>query len=114
MALETRGKDPSQSWMPYLGEIIEIPLDGSEKVRRFCHHRARTPNGKGHVYEFQPELKINRQGTKIFFHSEFGDPDAKFNKAIYMFDIAPRNESGNNDIIAPSPPKGLKVVEGED
>ena len=46
VAFTDRNYDPQEMWMPYWGEIIQIPLDGSGNVRRLAHHRSRRVKGR--------------------------------------------------------------------
>ncbi len=82
-ALETRGQDPTVRWWPYWGEIIEIPTDGSQRIRRLAHHRSRTLDGSGHRFKYQPDLWVNRQGDKIIFKSNYGTEYSD----LYIFDL---------------------------
>jgi hypothetical protein len=75
--------DPEKEWYPYHGEIIEVPTDGSQQVRRLVHHRSRPVQGVSQKGT-QPDFCINRQGTKIIFKSNFGGPRTD----LYMFDVS--------------------------
>jgi hypothetical protein len=103
MAYMTRSEKPDEMWYPYWGEILEVPTDGSGAIRRLLHHRTREVTGKTDKY-IQPDLVVNRQGTKIIYRSVYlsriGD--------IYMFDVGDRNNSGG-DTTPPGPPTGLRT-----
>ncbi len=74
-------------WYPFWGEIIEVPTDGSQAVRRLLHHRA-WKNGDEIDKYYQPDINVNRQGTKMMYRSNYinqiGD--------LYFFDIGERND----------------------
>lgn len=80
-----RGFDPTETWFPYYGEIIEIPTDGSEQIRRLLHHRSRELEGMSQKAT-QPDFCVNRQGDVIFFKSNQGQTKTD----LYMFQVPPR------------------------
>lgn len=100
----SRSDDPNSLWATFWGEIIEIPTDGSGKVRRLVHHRTRKVKGKSEKY-YQPDLVVNRQGTKIIYRSTYNTNFAD----LYMFDIPPRQGDGQweSDNIPPLAPLEL-------
>lgn len=85
VAYAARSADPSSSWQPYWGEILEVPTDGCGKLRRLVHHRTRELPGRSAKFT-QPDFNINHAGTKIIFRSTFANDHAD----LYMFDLAPR------------------------
>jgi len=85
MALSDRGFNPEETWFPYYGEILEIPTDGSQQIRRLVQHRSHDLEGvspKG----TQPDFCINRQGDRIIFESNMGTTKTD----LYMFEVTPR------------------------
>jgi len=87
VAYSARSKDPRSSWQPYWGEIVEVPTDGSGKVRRLVHHRSQDIPGRS-AKASQPDFNVNHAGTKIIFRSTFASTTAD----LYMFDVSPREE----------------------
>ncbi len=102
VALYGRSSDPNKLWAPFWGEIVEIPTDGSGQVRRLVHHRSREISGKSEKY-WQPDLVVNRQGSKIVYRSTYLGPTAD----LYMFDVGRRDEAPVDE-IPPHAPTGLK------
>ncbi len=96
MSLTDRGFDPTETWFPYYGEIIEIPTDGSERIRRLVHHRSHEVAGMSQKAT-QPDFCINRQGDRIFFKSNMG----QMKTDLYMFEITPRDE-GDRALAPPA------------
>ena len=98
----TRSDDPYTEWYPFWGEIIEVPTDGSGKVRRLLHHRSRLVDGRNSKFA-TPDANVSRQGDRIVFRStyntEYGD--------LFMFDIPPREGSTVSDDTPPNPPINL-------
>ena len=94
-AMECDGDTPGNGWERYAGEIIEIPLDGSRKVRRLLHHRARPHNTEPHTWEDQPEPWINHAGDRLFFRSnmcmEQGANGQTYGNDLYFVKIPPRD-----------------------
>jgi len=94
--------NPNTMWEPFWGEILEVPTDGSQRVRRLVHTRSHfVPNMSTKYY--QPDVVVNHQGTRMVFRStyNFGAGD------LYMFDIIPRDGSQQDD-IPPNPPLNLR------
>jgi WD40 repeat protein len=60
---------PGPDWKPYMGEIIKLPLDGSAPTR-LAHHRSSATN-----YVTHPRGTVSRDGRRIVFGSDFGQPD---------------------------------------
>jgi len=100
MALESDGCRPNDGkWSRYMAEIVEVPLDGSLKVRRFLHHRAR-PDDTGreewghHTWADQPELWVNHAGDRLFFRSnmclEPGGYGQRYGHDLFLIKIPPR------------------------
>ena len=85
MALSDRGFDPAETWFPYYGEILEIPVDGSQQIRRLLHHRSHDLEGVM-PKATQPDFCINRQGDRIIFKSNFGSAKTD----LYIFEVTPR------------------------
>jgi len=100
LATESDGMLPNKGWNRYHGEIIEIPLDGSKKVRRLLHHRARPDESKRkwkwghHTWEDQPELWVNHAGDRLFFRSNMclkkGTTGQRYGHDLFMIKIPPR------------------------
>lgn len=106
--LGTRSEDPNQLWFPFWGEIIEIPTDGSGEIRRLAHHRSRKHFGQSEKFS-QPDLVVNRQGTKIVYRSTYGTQYAD----LYHFNVLPREGGGGVvDVIPPLAPIGLDAIPG--
>ena len=100
-AMESDGRQPAdRDWGRYTGEIVEIPFDGSLKVRRLLHHRARPDEAERkwdwghHTWADQPELWINHAGDRLFFRSnmflEKGTTKQKYAHDLFMIKIPPR------------------------
>jgi len=94
VAYEAGNHNPDRKWDKYLGEIVEIPLDGSLRVRRLLHHRARSSINRSHTFADQPELWINHAGNRLFFRSnmalEQGSTKHKYGHDLFMIKIPPR------------------------
>ncbi len=58
----------SSAWAPYVNEILQVKLDGSE-TRRLVHHRSRPFGGDSYVY--QPKVTSSRDGSKLAFTSNY-------------------------------------------
>ena len=84
-----RGFNPTETWFPYYGEILEIPTDGSEDIRRLLHHRSRETAGMSQKAT-QCDFCINRQGDVIFFKSNQDPQFGHLKTDLYMFEVAPR------------------------
>ncbi|MBN1670168.1 MAG: hypothetical protein JXR37_04005 [Kiritimatiellae bacterium] len=101
-AMESDGNRPDGNWDRYSGEIVEVPLDGSLKVRRLLHHRARPDEAKReaawglHTFGDQPELWINHAGDRLFFRSNMflqkGSTKQKYGNDLFLIKIPPREE----------------------
>ncbi|MBN1671742.1 MAG: hypothetical protein JXR37_11945 [Kiritimatiellae bacterium] len=94
LAYEAGNHNPERKWDKYLGEIVEIPLDGSLRVRRLLHHRARSSVNRTHTWADQPELWINHAGDRLFFRSNMalmqGATQEKYGHDLFMIKIPPR------------------------
>lgn len=107
VSYEYRSDNPNVLWSPFWGEIIEVPTDGSQKVRRFVHTRSHKVE-KSHKY-YQPDAMVNRQGTRIIYRSTYNTGIGD----IYMFSIEPRDEDNGggggstSDDTPPNPPTNL-------
>lgn len=102
-AYHNRSDDPNRSWAPFWDEVIEIPTDGSGKVRRFAHHRSHYVPGHSMKY-YQPDAVINRQGTKIVYRSTYNHGVGD----LYMFDVGTRSID-ESDVLAANPPVNLRI-----
>jgi len=58
---------PPTGWLPYMDELLQIKLDGTE-IRRLVQHRSRPLND----YYYQPKLSASRDGTRLVYASNFG------------------------------------------
>ena len=67
IAFEKGSDNPSSSWAPYWGEIVEIPTDGSGAARRLLHHRVKQ-GGKLH----QPDIIVGNNGRTLVYKSGYG------------------------------------------
>ena len=92
-----RSEEPEKVWAPFWDEIIEIPTNGSQKVRRFLHHRSHYVPGKSMKY-YQPDAVINRQGTKIVYRSTYNHGVGD----LYMFDVESRSGEQVDDELSPN------------
>ncbi len=101
VAFYGRSSDPNNLWAPFWGEIVEIPTNGSQQVRRLVHHRSRPQTGKSEKY-WQPDFVVNRQGTRIVYRSTYVGPTAD----LYLFDVGSRTATPT-DTTPPAPPFGL-------
>ncbi len=61
---------PASGWKPYMNEILQVKMDGTE-IRRLAHHRSR-PVDK---YSYTPRVSASRDGSRIVFASNFGLQD---------------------------------------
>lgn len=59
---------PSSGWVPYVNELLQIRLDGSQVVR-LAHHRSRP--FQSNTYNWQPRLSTSRDGSRVVFNSNF-------------------------------------------
>jgi hypothetical protein len=57
----------SAAWKPYMNEILQIRLDGSE-VRRLTHHRSRPFDS----YNYTPRASASHDGSSVIFSINFG------------------------------------------
>jgi hypothetical protein len=94
LALESDNEQPDGKWGKYAGEIVEVPLDGSLRVRRLLHHRCRPSVDEPHTFADQPELWINHAGDRLFFRSNMflapGSTGQKYGHDLFMVKIPPR------------------------
>jgi uncharacterized protein (TIGR03437 family) len=58
---------PPTGWLPYMDELLQIKMDGSE-VRRLAQHRSRPLND----YNYMPKLSASRDGSRFVYGSNFG------------------------------------------
>ena len=75
------------AWTKYMGEFLQVKLDGSE-TRRLAHHRSRASGS----YTWQPKVSVSRDGAKLVFASNYGlvqqlGYPASYTDA-YMIDVA--------------------------
>jgi hypothetical protein len=54
-------------WTPYMNEILQVKLDGTE-VRRLAHHRSRPFD----TYNYTPKASVSRDGRALLFSSNYG------------------------------------------
>lgn len=101
VAFYGRSTDPDKLWAPCWGEIVEIPTNGSQQVRRLVHHRSRPQTGKSEKY-WQPDFVINRQGTRLVYRSTYLGPTAD----LYLLDVGSRAVTPS-DTTPPLAPFGL-------
>jgi hypothetical protein len=111
LAVESKGLDPDIEWIPYLGELLRIPLlsTGTGTVSRLAHHRARTHDGSFHQFADQPEPWINHAGDRLFFRSNMDNYSEKGKNDLYMMELTmslttdQTNENKSKLYIHPSP-----------
>jgi hypothetical protein len=93
-ALESHNRQPDGKWNKHTGEIVEVPLDGSLRVRRLLHHRCRPSVNKSHTFLDQPEVWVNHAGDRLFFRSNMflapGSAGQKYGHDLFMIKIPPR------------------------
>jgi hypothetical protein len=68
--METYDPSDPQSpgeWTPYLNEVLQIRLDGSQ-VRRLLHHRSRPFDS----YWYTPRTSVSRDGRRLIYSSNYG------------------------------------------
>lgn len=103
VSYQNRSDDPDKLWSPFWDEVIEIPTDGSQAVRRLLHHRSHYVPGQSAKY-YQPDAMVNRQGSKLIYRSThntgIGD--------LYMIDINARAVD-TLDTTSPHSPINLQV-----
>jgi hypothetical protein len=100
-----RSEDVDELWSPFWDEIIEVPTDGSQEVRRFLHHYSHYVSGKSMKY-YQPDPMVNRQGTKLIYRSTYNNDIGD----LYMFDVGTRG-TDQSDNMPPNPPINLRQGE---
>jgi hypothetical protein len=105
VSYQNRSDDPNELWSPFWDEIIEVPTNGSQQVRRFVHHRSHYVSGQSSKY-YQPDAVVNRQGTKLIYRSTYNSGIGD----LYMFDIGSR-AIDQSDTTKPNPP--LNLQQGE-
>lgn len=86
-AIASHGFDPKKEWYLYTGEILQVPLDGSQKIKRLCHHRCRTHDNSDHLPEDQPELWINHKGNVLLFRSNMGNYNIRGKHDLFLISI---------------------------
>lgn len=102
VSYHNRSDDPNKLWSPFWDEVIEIPTDGSQQVRRFVHHLSHFVDGQSTKY-YQPDAVVNRQGTKLIYRSTYNTGIGD----LYMFDIGTRGVD-QSDNIRPNAPLNLR------
>jgi hypothetical protein len=90
-AFESHGCDPAKEWYRYSGELLEVPLDGSMRVRRLAHHRCRTHDNSDHTFANQPEAWVNHAGDRMFFRSNMCKYDEEGKHDLFFMQIPPRD-----------------------
>jgi len=68
----------SPAWKPYMNEVLQIKLDGSE-VRRLVHHRSRPFD----IYVYEPKVTASRDGSTILYSSNFDLQAIQANPTLY-------------------------------
>jgi uncharacterized protein (TIGR03437 family) len=58
---------PPTGWLPYMDELIQIKMDGSQ-INRLVQHRTRPLND----YNYMPKLSASRDGSRFAYGSNFG------------------------------------------
>lgn len=86
-AFASHGLDPKEKWHLYTGEIVQIPLDGSQKIKRLCHHRCRTHDNSDHLWDDQPEPWINHKGNILLFRSNMDNYNVKGRHDLFLINI---------------------------
>ncbi len=89
-------------WAPFWGEIVQIPSDGSEDVKRLVHHRSRRVEGKIEKY-WQPDAVVNRQGDRMLFRSTYTYDIAD----VYMLEL--NDQASERDTLPPNEPSSFKA-----
>ncbi len=102
VSYHNRSDDPNKIWSPFWDEVIEVPTDGSQQVRRFVHHLSHFVDGQSTKY-YQPDAVVNRQGTKLIYRSTYNTGIGD----LYMFDIGARGVD-QSDNTPPNPPLNLR------
>ena len=102
VSYHNRSDDPNKLWSPFWDEVIEVPTDGSQEVRRFVHHLSHYVEGKSMKY-YQPDAVVNRQGTKLIYRSTYNTGIGD----LYMFDIGSRGVD-QSDNTRPNAPQNLR------
>jgi len=100
-----RSEEPDKLWSPFWDEIIEVPTDGSQQVRRFLHHYSHYVTGQSTKY-YQPDAVVNRQGTKVVYRSTYNNGIGD----LYLFDVGTRG-TDESDRTPPYPPLNLRQGE---
>ncbi len=85
---------PPTGWLPYMDELLQIKMDGSE-IRRLVQHRSRPLNS----YNYMPKLSASRDGTRLAYASNFG---------LQLLDGAPQ-QYGDEYMIAITAPAATVV-----
>jgi uncharacterized protein (TIGR03437 family) len=58
---------PPAGWLPYMDELLQIKMDGSQ-INRLVQHRSRPLND----YNYMPKLSASRDGSRFVYGSNFG------------------------------------------
>ncbi len=101
VAYQNRSEDPNRLWSPFWDEIIAVATDGSQRVRRFAHHRSHPVPGRIAKY-YQPDAMVNRQGTRILYRSTYNTGVGD----LYFFTTIEKKAEGDN--VPPNVPLGLR------
>ncbi|MBN1482216.1 hypothetical protein EH223_08160 [candidate division KSB1 bacterium] len=102
LSYQNRSDDPNKLWSPFWDEVIEVPTDGSQEVRRLVHHRSHYVPGQSAKY-YQPDAMVNRQGTKLIYRSTYNTGIGD----LYMIDIGARGFD-TSDTTRPNSPLNLR------
>jgi hypothetical protein len=86
--------DPGVKGLPETGifenEVIQIAMDGSQRIRRLFHHRSYIDNlSETSGYWAVPKPTISRDGRYIAFTSNWGN-SGRYDLFIAKVDPAPR------------------------
>lgn len=73
----------------YEDEILQISLDGSERIRRICHTRSAVSDANSNGYWAAPKPTISRDGRFIAFTSNW-EKSGRYDLFIARIDPAPR------------------------
>jgi hypothetical protein len=84
-------------------EIMQVATDGSQRVRRFVHHRS---VAGGDHYTEQPKANISRDGRFVAFSSNWGNANGRVD--VYVAQVPPVSSTAA-DTTPPATPTGLRV-----
>ena len=92
---------------PFDNEISQIATDGSNRVRRLVHHRAKVANND---YNAQVKATISRDGRFVAFTSNWGNVNGRTD--IYIAKIQPPNQipPAGGDTMPPADPTNVRIL----